>query len=134
MMQNIRLKRTGQDDLVFTGVLLASVDDQGRSETSFSWLKLSLYQTSTRAYILGVALHRYSSSGYKNMRSSVAFASIDDIRDFLCNEECQEISELIEILLRQAIKTKKALEKGNYPNIQSLFEQQGQTSCLSAAY
>jgi hypothetical protein len=133
MMQSIRLKRTGHDDLVFSGVLLASVDDQGRSESSFSWLKLSLYQTSTRAYILGVTLHRYSSSGYKNMSSAVAFASIDDIRDFLCHEECQEISELLETLIRQAIKTRKALKKGNYPNIQSFFEQQNKTPSFAAA-
>lgn len=121
-MQKIRLKRTGRDDLVFTGALLATVDDQGRSESSFNWLKLSLYQTSTKAYILGFTLHRYSSAGHKNLSSAVAFASMEDIRDFLCREECQEITDLLEILLKQATKTKKAFNKDKFPGFRKLFE------------
>ncbi len=122
MMQKIRLKRSDRDDLVFTGTLLASVDDQYRNESNFSWLKLSLYQTSSKAYILGVTLHRYSSTGLKNLCSAVAFTSIEDIRDFLCRDECRDISELLDILLKQATKTKKALKKATFPVLKQRVE------------
>lgn len=123
-MQTIRLKRTNRDDLVFAGVLLSSVDDQDRSESNFSWLKLLLYQTSTKAYILGITLHRYSSSGCKDLNSAIAFSSIEDIQDFLSCEECRDISYLIDILLKKAVKTKKILKKGKFSGIQKLFDTQ----------
>ncbi|SMP71262.1 hypothetical protein SAMN06295888_11789 [Desulfonatronum zhilinae] len=125
-MQAIRLKRTCRDDLVFTGVLLSSVDEQDRCETSFSGINISLYQTSTKAYILGITLHRYCSLGHENFSSTVAFDSIDDILDFMCHEECQDISLLVEILLKKANQTIKSLKKKNYLETHPQFTSQKQ--------
>lgn len=123
-MQKIRLKRTKRDDLVFSGVLLASVDDQDHGGSDFSWLKLLLYQTSTRAYILGVTLHWYSSSGRKDLSSAVAFDSIEDVREFLCREKCRYIAHLKDNLLKRAAKTKKAYRNDTVTGIRTFFEPQ----------
>ncbi|WP_052813153.1 hypothetical protein [Desulfonatronum thioautotrophicum] len=123
-MQTIRLKRTGREDLVFSGMVLASVDNQDRNESNFSWLKLSLYQTSSEAYILGLTLHRYSPAGVNNLCSAVAFHSIEDIQEFLVQEKCRDISALVHKLVKEAVKTRKVLKCNNLPSILTPFDNQ----------
>jgi len=123
-MQKIRLKRTNHEDLVFTGKLLSSVDDQDRNASNFSWLKITLYQTSTSAYILGITLHRYNSAGLNNFSSAVAFDSIQDLRGFAKHKKCRNISDLLDILLKQATKTNNLLKSDAFPAVRARSDMQ----------
>lgn len=110
-MQKIRLERSDRDDLVFTGRLVASVDNQEKDDASFRLLKLALYKTSRNAYIIGIVIHGYSSTGPEYFTTALAFDSLDDIRDFLCCDESIQIASSLNALLRKAVTLEKITMK-----------------------
>ncbi len=97
------------DDLVFTGVLLASVDDQNRTQNSSTRLQLALYQTLSEAYILAITLHHNheGAADGKTFNGAITFASLDDIHLFLMSEEGRAIADLVMILLDQVVQPQR---------------------------
>ncbi len=107
-MQSFRIKRTRHEDLVFTGKLLASVDEKNRAEHSLVRLQLDLYQTIVKAYILSIILNDYRSSNVKTLYGAISFAKIEDIHDFILTREGRGISDLVHMLLEQITKTQNS--------------------------
>ncbi|SDB52006.1 hypothetical protein SAMN05660653_02587 [Desulfonatronum thiosulfatophilum] len=103
-MQEYRIKRMNLDDLVFTGVMLASVDDENRTVNSSTRLQLALYHTVAGAYILGIILSHNGISEEKVFNGAITFASLEDIHLFLLSEEGRSIADLVYLLLAQLIE------------------------------
>lgn len=101
-MQKIRLKRMNHPDLVFSGDLVASVDDQRKLANIPTRLQLALYKTAVGRFILSVVLHHYPSSEPKIFHGALAFDSFADIRDFLASEDGRGLSETAGELIKQA--------------------------------
>ena len=113
-MRKMRIKRTNQDDLVFTGKLLASVNDQRRVQNSFFGLQVALYQTSVKAHILTITVHDYRPSRPETLYGAVSFAKMKDIHDFLQSKEGRGISDLVLLLLEQIARTDKPAMEGEF--------------------
>lgn len=105
-MEKIRIKRTNQSDLVFTGTQIATVNDQKKAEDTLVGLQLTLYQTTVNAYILAITLEDNREAGPKVLHGAVSFVTIEDVRDFLLSEEGQGIADLLLLLLEQAAETR----------------------------
>lgn len=117
-MRKVTIKRTNQDDLVFTGELLASVNDQRRVQDSLFGLQLALYQTRVNAYILSITVHVYRSSKPETFYGAVSFARMEDIHDFLVSREGLGISDLVLLLLEQISRTDNQEVQGGFKIIQ----------------
>ncbi len=107
-MRKIRIKRTNQKDLVFTGEQIATVNDQKKAEDTVVGLQLTLYQTTVNAYILAITLQDNRKAEPKVLHGAVSFVRIEDVRDFLLSEEGRGIADLLMLLLEQAAKTRSA--------------------------
>lgn len=105
-MRKIIIKRTNQDDLVFTGEPIASVKGQKKAEDRVIQLQLTLYQTRIKAYVLGITLHDSRVLGSEPLRGAVSFITIDDIHDFLLSEEGRGIADLVLLLLEQVVEAR----------------------------
>ncbi len=119
-MQEFRIKRTNQEDLIFTGELLASVDDHGRAGDSVVGLQLSLYHTRLKVYILAITVHDYRSSRPKILYGAVSFPTIENIHDFLLSKEGRGISDLVHLLLEKVAETEKTTLEGGQKIIPDL--------------
>jgi hypothetical protein len=106
-MRKIRIKRTSQDDLVFTGKLLASVNDHRRVQDSLFGLQIALYQTRVKAYILTITVRDYRPSKPETLYGAVSFTNIKAIHDFLLSKEGRGISDQVLLLLEQIARTDK---------------------------
>jgi len=106
-MQQYRIKRTNLDDLVFTGELLASVDDLGRTGDSVVGLQLVLYHTRVGVYVLAITVHDYRSSRPKILHGAVSFPNLEDIHIFLQSREGRGIADLVLLLLEEVARTGK---------------------------
>lgn len=106
-MQEIRLKRTKHEDLVFTGELLAEVIDLDPDGFRTVGLKLALYQTRVGAHILAVTVHDYRTSGSKIFYCALSFSSVKGIYDFVISREGLGLADSVLLLLDQAAKTAK---------------------------
>ncbi len=104
-MEKIRVKRTSQKDLVFTGKQIATVNDQKKTEDTVVGLQLTLYQTTIRSFILAITLEDNRQNGPKVLHGAVSFVTIEDVKDFLLSEEGQGIADLLLLLLEQAAET-----------------------------
>ena len=113
-MRKMRIKRTNQDDLVFTGKLLASVNDQRRVKDSLFGLQVALYQTRVKVYILTITVHDFRPSRPKTLYGAVSFAKMEYIHGFLLSKEGRGISDLVLLLLEQIARTDKPAEKGEF--------------------
>ncbi|MFP4108167.1 MAG: hypothetical protein ACLFTF_06610 [Desulfonatronovibrio sp.] len=111
-MERIRIKRTNQKDLVFTGKQIATVNDQKKTEDTVVGLQLTLYQSTVNAYILAITLEDNRQTESKVLHGAVSFVTIDDVRDFLLSEEGQGIADLLLLLLEQAAKTRFFVSEG----------------------
>lgn len=105
-MRKIRIKRTNQSDLVFTGEQIATVNDQKKAVDTVIGLQLTLYQTTVKAYILAITLQDNRNAGPKVLHGAVSFVTIDDVHDFLFSEEGRGIADLLMLLLEQAARTR----------------------------
>lgn len=105
-MEKIRVKRTNQDDLVFTGKQIATVNDQKKAENTVVGLQLTLYQTTVHAYVLAITLQDNREDRPKVLHGAVSFVTIEDVRDFLVSEEGRGIADLLMLLLEQAAETR----------------------------
>jgi len=104
-MQQYRIKRTNQDDLIFTGEMLASVDDLGSTGDSVVGLQLALYHTSVGVYVLAITVHDYRSSRPRILHGAVSFPNLGDIHIFMQSREGRGIADLVLILLEEIAKT-----------------------------
>jgi hypothetical protein len=100
-MQQIRLKRMNHPDLVFSGELVASIDDQRMTANIPTRLQLSLYKTAVGRFILAVVLHHLPSSEPKIFHGALAFESLASIRDFLAGSDGRDLSDPVGVLLEQ---------------------------------
>ncbi len=100
-MRSVRIKRTNKDDLVFTGELLAMVDDQKYVRDRAVGLELSLYQTAVGKFILAITIHDYQPAKPESLCGAVSFSSIKDIFDFCQSREGRGIADLVLLLLEQ---------------------------------
>ncbi len=110
-MQKIRIKRTNQSDLVFTGEQIATVKGQKKAKDTVVDLHLTLYQTKVNAYILAIILQDNRKDGPKVLHGAVSFVSFEDLRAFLFSEEGRGISDLLMLLLERAANTQLFTEK-----------------------
>ncbi len=79
-MQNIRVKRSGRPDLVFTGVKLAEVDERRVSTVADHWWEVSLFKTCVGKYLLASS-HRSRTGNCR--RVVLSFPAAWDLVDFL---------------------------------------------------
>ncbi|GAB6058091.1 hypothetical protein [Desulfonatronum parangueonense] len=103
-MQEYRIKRMNLEDLVFHGVLLASVDDENRTVNCSTRMQLALYRSAADAYILGIILRHSGDLEEKVFNGAITFASIEDIHLFLLSDEGRSIADLVYLLLAQLIE------------------------------
>ena len=113
-MRKIRIKRTSQDDLVFSGELLAWVNDQRRVQDNLFGLQVALYQTRVKAYILTITVHDYRPSKPETLYGAVSFARMKDIHDFLQSKEGRGISDLVLLLLEQIARNDNPDMEGEF--------------------
>lgn len=79
-MQNIRVKRSGREDLLFTGVQLAEVDERRLATARDHWWEVSLYRTCMGKFLLA-SCHRSRTGSCR--RVVLSFAAPWDLVDFL---------------------------------------------------
>ena len=79
-MQNIRVKRSGRPDLLFTGVRLAEVDERRVATVRDHWWEVSLFKTCVGKYLLASA-HRCRTGSCR--RVLLSFPAAWDLVDFL---------------------------------------------------
>ena len=113
-MQVFRLKRMNHPDLVFSGELIASIDNQQTTANIPMRLQLSLYKTAVERFILAVVLRYSSLSEPKNFHGALAFDSLAAIRDFLGSEDGRGLSDTAGLLLeRTGHAPRSAMEETN---------------------
>jgi len=99
-MNKIRLQRHGKPDLLFTGDLLAMVDDREFSGFAENWMVTSLYRTSLGQYILFSEFH-ITSCGRRTIPTALVFATDRELLEFM-EVDTRPLSSLSAELLRQA--------------------------------
>lgn len=115
-MRKIRIRRTNQSDLVFTGFLLAMVDDQKYVRDRAVGLELSLYQTAVGKFILAITIHDYQPAKPESLYGAVSFSSMKDICDFRQSREGRGIADLVLLLLEQLPREYKLFGNGRMHN------------------
>ena len=122
-MKKIRIKRTDQSDLVFTGEKIATVNDLRNAGDTVIGLQLTLYQASVKAYILAITLQDKRNSRPNVLHGAVSFVSIEDVQEFLLSKEGRGIADLLLLLFKQVAETRFPLPKtGNFPEFRSHSE------------
>jgi hypothetical protein len=84
-MYEIHLRRNGQEDLVFVGQALVTLDDREWLGLTPNWWELSLYRTDNGSFVLGSVFHRnyprgktlYGALGFESMESLFRYLEVD---------------------------------------------------------
>ncbi len=99
-MDEIRIKRNGREELVFTGKELAAVEDHAWLGDAFNWRTLRLFRTSVGKYVLGSTLHMQYPRRMQTY-SALIFSSKDDVGAYL--RTCNGSGMVVDALLRRAV-------------------------------
>lgn len=99
-MNQTRLHRHGKPDLLFNGVLLATVDDRQFNGFSENWMETSLYKTAMGQYILYNEFF-ITNCGNRSIPTALVFATAQDLQDYM-EVGARPLSPLTAELLRQA--------------------------------
>ena len=109
-MEEIRLKRNGREDFVFTGELLVTMDDRNLMGSTPNWWELTIYITSTGKYILGSTFH-INYPKRKQMFGAICFSTPEGVREYLVTE-CNGPSMIADTLLARAARKDSAFLMG----------------------
>jgi len=101
-MHTIHLSRNGQEDYVFVGQALVTLDDRAWLGLTPNWWELTLYRTDCNAFVLGSVYHRNYPRG-TTLYGALSFDSLDSLFHYL-DVDCAMPSVLLEGLRNQTIR------------------------------
>lgn len=99
-MEEVRLRRNGKEDLEFTGVVLAGIDDREWLDTGSTWWELTLYKTLMGQYVLASVFHIVYPSK-RILYGARVFTSKDEVVAFL-QEEYSGPEVIVDTMMKQA--------------------------------
>ncbi|ABB39638.1 hypothetical protein Dde_2843 [Oleidesulfovibrio alaskensis G20] len=122
-MNEIKIKRNGKDDLVFTGEELVTVDDREWMGVAPNWWELKLYRSAVGKYILASTFH-LNYPRRSRMYGAVVFSSKNDVAEYL--RECNSPNMIVDALMRRAsLHERRAEERStamHMPFVEALLE------------
>ena len=102
MMYEIHLRRNGQEDIIFVGQALVTLDDREWLGLTPNWWELTLYRTDSDSFVLGSVFHRNFPRG-TTLYGALGFESLDRLFHYL-GVDCGMPSLLLEGLRDQALR------------------------------
>lgn len=109
-MEEIKLKRNGKEELIFTGELLVSMDDRHLMGANPNWWELAIYKSTTGKYILASTFH-LNYPRRKDMHGAISFTTPEGIREYLVRE-CNGPALIADTLLTRAGRRDSAFYTG----------------------
>ena len=108
MMYEIHLMRNGQEDFVFVGQALVSLDDREWLGLTPNWWELTLYRTEDEFFVLGSVFHRNYPRG-TTLYGALSFESLDSLFHYL-GVDCAIPTLLLEGLRDRALRRIRDLD------------------------
>ena len=108
MMYEIHLTRNGQEDLVFVGQALVTLDDREWLGLTPNWWELTLYRTDNGSVVLGSVFHRNYPRG-TTLYGALGFENLDSLFQYL-DVDCGMPTSLLDVLKGQALRRVRALD------------------------
>jgi hypothetical protein len=108
MMYEIRLRRNGQEDIVFVGQALVALDDREWLGLTPNWWELALYRTDSGSFVLGSVFHRNYPRG-TTLYGALGFESLEALFHYL-GVDCGMPSLLLDAFRDQAVRRIRDLD------------------------
>ncbi len=107
-MYEIHLARNNQEDLIFTGQVLVTLDDREWLGLTPNWWELTVYRTEHGAYVLGSVFHRNQPRGV-TLHGALAFENLDSLFRYLALD-CAMPAMLLDGLRERALRRVRDLD------------------------
>jgi len=108
MMYEIHLPRNGQEDFVFVGQTLITLDDREWLGLTPNWWELALYRTDGGSFILGSVFHRNYPRG-TTLYGALSFEKLENLFRYL-DVDCGMPTVLLEGLKNRALRRIRDLD------------------------
>lgn len=107
-MYEIHLMRNNQDDLVFTGQALVTLDDREWLGLTPNWWELTVYRTDVGTFVLSSVFHRNYPRG-TTLYGALSFESLDALFHYL-GVDCAVPAVLLEALRNRTLRRVRDLD------------------------
>ena len=107
-MYEIHLMRNNQEDMIFTGQALITLDDREWLGLTPNWWELTVYRACTGDFVLGSVFHRNYPRGI-TLYGALSFETLDELFRYLA-EGCATPELLTENLRKRTLRRMRDLD------------------------